>query len=174
MNLRRWAAVAATLLATTVLTGTAHAKPSAALVPTGPVVITNYAHTNYLIPDDAVGNSGYLQVYYRSDHPFPRTFQFEQVSGRLGVFKWKITSTGKCVDALKGEVGASVYLESCTANKSQWWVLRSNGARWVLSPFLNEELAVTGLYGDDNFAPLRELPGPDTATASQQWFFTPQ
>ncbi len=147
-------------------------------VPSGPVVITNDAHTNYLIPDDTVGNAGtYLQVYYRQDHPFPRTFQFEQVNGRPGIFHWKSARTGNCADARAGEPGGSVYLAACTTNKSQWWILRSTDespARWVLSPFLNEDVAVTGLFGDDNYAPLRELPNPNSPTTSQMWHFTRQ
>ncbi|CAM5731401.1 Ricin B lectin domain-containing protein OS=Streptomyces microflavus OX=1919 GN=Smic_78450 PE=4 SV=1 [Streptomyces microflavus] len=165
MNIRRWVAAAAAVLSATVLTGPAQAAPAAAPVPSGPVVITNDAHTNYLVPDDTVGNAGtFLQVYYRQDHPFPRTFQFHPVNGRPGVFQWKSARTGNCADARTGEAGASVYLAACTTNKSQWWLLRStdeNPARWVLSPYLNEDLAVTGLYGDDNYAPLRELPHPD-------------
>ncbi len=178
MSIRRWAVAAAAILSATVLTGPAQAAPTAAPVPSGPVVITNDAHTNYLVPDDTVGNAGtFLQVYYRQDHPFPRTFQFEQVNGRPGIFHWKSARTGNCADARTGEAGSSVYLAACTTNKSQWWILRStdeNPARWVLSPFLNEDLAVTGLYGDDNYAPLRELPHPDSATTSQMWHFTRQ
>ncbi|MEV6735267.1 MULTISPECIES: hypothetical protein [unclassified Streptomyces] len=183
MDLSSWrttltrGALAAAVAALT-LTGTAHAAPAAPVLPSGPVVITNHAHTNYLIPDDGAGNAGtYLQVYYRADHPYPRTFQFEPVSGRPGVYHWKSAKTGNCADAKTGEAGASVYLAACSANKSQWWILRYTGedaTRWVLSPFLNEDLAVTGLYGDDNYAPLRELPNANAATASQQWHFTRQ
>ncbi len=178
MTIRRWAAAAAAIFSVAVLTGSAQAAPTAAPVPSGPVVITNDAHTNYLVPDDTVGNAGtFLQVYYRHDHPFPRTFQFEQVNGRPGIFHWKSARTGNCADARAGEPGGSVYLAACTTNKSQWWVLRSTDespARWVLSPFLNEDVAVTGLFGDDNYAPLRELPNPNSPTTSQMWHFTRQ
>lgn len=107
MTIRRWAAAAAAILSVAVLTGSAQAAPTAAPVPSGPVVITNDAHTNYLVPDDTVGNAGtFLQVYYRQDHPFPRTFQFEQVNGRPGIFHWKSARTGNCADARAGEPGA--------------------------------------------------------------------
>jgi hypothetical protein len=166
--------LAAAVLTSVMLVGTAHADPST--VPAGPVVITNYAHSNYLIPDDGVGNAGtYLQVYYRADHPFPRTFQFAPVNGQGGVYQWQSAKTGTCAET-SGDAGTSIYLRTCTAKKTQWWKVQyvQGTDRWVLSPYLDEGLAVTGLFGDDNFAPLRELPSPDTATASQQWFFTPQ
>lgn len=164
----------AAALVSVMLSGTAHAAPPA--VPTGPVVITNHAHTNYLIPDDTVGNNGtYLQVYYRADHPFSRAFQFEAVTGEDRVFHWKSARTGTCAEAT-GDAGTYVYMRNCTTKKAQWWRLSyiSGTDRWVLSPYLEEGVAVTGTYGDDNVAPLRELPSRETATASQQWHFTPQ
>ncbi|WP_007024672.1 RICIN domain-containing protein [Saccharomonospora iraqiensis] len=177
MTLRRKSVlggVAVAALASTMLTGTAHAQSSAA--PTDPVVITNHAYTNYVIPDDTVGNPGtFLQVYYRSDHPISRTFHFESVYGEHQVYRWKSARTGTCAEA-DGEAGKSVYLRTCNGSKTQWWLVRRVGdtSRWVLTPYMNESLAFTAKYGDDNYAPLRELPSRNTATASQQWHFTPQ
>ncbi|MFI0779360.1 RICIN domain-containing protein [Streptomyces sp. NPDC021212] len=169
------AAVAALLSLT--LTDAAHATdaaPAAPAAPGYPVVITSVAHTNYLIPDDGAGNEGtYLQVYYRADHPFPRTFEFTPVATAHGqtVYKWTITRTGNCAE-VRGDAGTSVYLAKCQDRKSaQWWILRptTDGSAWALVPYVNENLAVTATYGDDNWAPLREMPGGN-ATASQLWY----
>jgi len=111
------AAVAALLSLT--LTGTAHAAPAAA-APGYPVVITSVAHTNYLISDDAAGNEGtYLQVYYRADHPLPRTFRFTPVATAHGqtVYEWTITTTGNCAE-VRADAGTSVYLARCQPRKS--------------------------------------------------------
>jgi hypothetical protein len=164
----------AAALSGVLLAGTAQAAPTA--VPSEAVVITNYAHSNYLIPDNGSGRPNtYLQVYYRADHPFKRTFTFEQVRGRSDVYKWKMADSGACAES-GGKAGTYVDVRACTTNKNQWWEVRRVGdtARWVLIPFLNEDVAVTGTYGDDNVAPLRELPEPNHATAAQQWFFGPQ
>jgi hypothetical protein len=156
------------------LAGTAHAAPTAA--PSEAVVITNYAHSNYLIPDNGSGKPNtYLQVYYRADHPFKRTFTFEQVDGRPGVYKWKMADSGACAES-SGKAGTYVDVRNCTTNKNQWWEVQRVGdsSRWVLIPYLNEGVAVTGTFGDDNVAPLRELPDARHATAAQQWFFGDQ
>jgi hypothetical protein len=164
----------AAALSSLLLGGTAHA--AAPEVPSGAVVITNYSHSNYLIPDNGTGQPDtYLQVYYRQDHPYQRTFTFEPVSGRGNAFKWKMADSGACAEST-GATGTYVNVRKCTSNKNQWWeVLRVGDTnRWVLVPYLNEGVAVTGTYGDDNVAPLRELPSPDDATAAQQWFLTRQ
>ncbi|MFI0776152.1 hypothetical protein [Streptomyces sp. NPDC021212] len=146
----------------------------AAAAPSYPVVATSVAHTNYLIPDDGAGNEGtYLQVYYRADHPFPRTFTFTPVATPHGqtVYKWTIVTTGNCAE-VRGDAGTSVYLAKCQDRKSaQWWILQptTDGSARALVPYLNENLAVTATYGDDNVAPLREMPGGN-ATASQLWY----
>jgi hypothetical protein len=166
--------VLAAALSGFLLGGSAQAAPAApTAAPSEAVVITNYAHSNYLIPDNGSGRANtYLQVYYRADHPFKRTFTFEQVNGRSGVYKWKMADSGACAES-NGKEGTSVDVRNCTTNKNQWWLVRRVGdsSRWVLIPYLNEEVAVTGLYGNDNYAPLRELPAPNHATAAQQWFF---
>lgn len=168
-------AVAAALTSVMVAAAPAQAAPA---VPSGPVVITNHAHTNYLIPDDGVGNAGtYLQVYYNPSHPFPRTFTFERVSGHDNVFTWK-HSRGTCAETQdRGQAGTSVALRDCNTSKTQWWLVRSiTGSTdlYVISPYNNEGLAVTGTFGDDNWAPLRELPSSTTATASQRWHIDSQ
>ncbi|MGA5895194.1 RICIN domain-containing protein [Streptomyces venetus] len=151
----------------------AQAAPAA---PSGPVVITSVAHTNYLIPDDGRGgNDTYLQVYYRADHPYPRTYRFTPTRTAQGetVYEWTITTTGNCAE-VRGDAGTYVYLAPCqSTKKAQWWRLRPtvDGDAWALVPYLNEDLAVTATYGDDNVAPLREMPG-GRATASQLWFLT--
>ncbi|MGP3954127.1 RICIN domain-containing protein [Streptomyces sp. 7N604] len=157
-------------------TAPAQAAPAPAAAPGDPVVATSVAHTNYLIPDDTRGNEGtYLQVYYRADHPYPRTFRFTPVATAHGhtVYEWTITTTGNCAE-VRGDAGTSVYLAKCQPRKSaQWWLLQptTDGTAWALVPYLNENLAVTALYGDDNYAPLREMPGGH-ATASQLWYLT--
>ncbi|GAA3734419.1 hypothetical protein [Streptomyces tremellae] len=164
----------ATALSGLLLGGTAGAAP--APVPSEAVVITNYAHSNYLIPDNGSGQPGtYLQVYYRADHPFKRTFTFEHVNGQADVYKWRMADSGACAES-SGQTGTWVDVRTCTSNKNQWWEVRRVGgtSRWVLVPFLNEGVAVTGTFGDDNVAPLRELPSPRDATAAQQWFLAPQ
>ncbi|MFF4503690.1 hypothetical protein [Streptomyces sp. NPDC001401] len=40
-----------------------------------------------------------------------------------------------------------------------------------MMPYLNEDLVVTAIYGDDNVAPLQEMPGGH-ATTPQLWFLT--
>ncbi|MCH6161594.1 RICIN domain-containing protein [Streptomyces marispadix] len=156
------------------------APVAAGAVPTGSnVVITNNAYSNYLIPDDTKGKPGtYLQVYYADNHPYPRTFTFEPVSGREGIYKWKHSSMGACAETQgSGKVGTSVYLQECNSNKAQWWVVRlvhGTGDQFVISPYNDESLAVTGLYGNDNIAPLRELPSATTSTAPQRWHIDPR
>jgi hypothetical protein len=169
-------ALAATLASTTCTAAPAGAAVAA--VPSGSVTIINHAHTNYLIPDDGVGNAGtYLQVYYNPGHPFPRTFTFEAVGGQAGVYRWK-HARGTCAETQdRGQAGTSVALQNCGTARTQWWFVRpvtGSTDLYVISPYNNEGLAVTGTFGDDNWAPLRELPGPDTATASQQWHLNPR
>lgn len=154
--------------------GTAQAAPTA--VPSRAVVITNYSHSNYLIPDNGSGQPNtYLQVYYAASHPHKRTFTFERVAGRSDVYKWKMADSGACAQS-DGKTGTYVDIRACTTNKNQWWEVRRAGetGRWVLSPYLDDGVAVTGTFGDDNVAPLRELPSPDQATAAQQWYLEPQ
>ncbi|MFF4486740.1 hypothetical protein ACFY0F_09625 [Streptomyces sp. NPDC001544] len=149
---------------------------AAPVAPVDPVVITSVAYTNYLIPDDGTGGKDtYLQVYYRADHPFPRTFRFTPLRSAQGeaVYKWTITTTGNCAE-VRGDAGTWVYLAPCqSTRKAQWWRLRAtaDGRAWALVPYLNEDLAVTATFGDDNVAPLREMPGGH-ATASQLWYLS--
>ena len=172
--LRFAAAPSAALAAVLLLFSSSAAQAVPSDVPYGPVVITNHAYANYLVPDDTVGNPGtYLQVYYADTHPFPRTFTFEHVGGHSDIYKWKHTNRGACAETDgNGKAGTSVQLRNCSSNKAQWWVLRHVGGtsdQFVISPFNDESLAVTGLYSNDNFAPLRQLPSADTSTAAQRW-----
>ncbi|MFF1273958.1 RICIN domain-containing protein [Streptomyces marokkonensis] len=180
LSLRRrlfaFGAVAAALASLMLPAAASTAQAAPAAVPGGPVVITSVAYTNYLVPDDTRGNAGtYLQVYYRADHPFPRTFQFTPVTTSHGetVYQWTITTTGNCAE-MRGDAGTSVHLATCqSGKKAQWWLLRptTNRDAYALVPYLDEDLAVTATYGDDNWAPLRELPGGN-ATSSQLWYLT--
>ncbi|MFI1568711.1 hypothetical protein ACH4ZX_37810 [Streptomyces sp. NPDC020490] len=89
------------------------------------------------------------------------------------MYRWTITTTGNCAE-MRGDAGTWVYLTKCqSSKKAQWWRLRptTSGDAWALVPYLNEDLAVTATYGDDNVAPLRELPGGH-ATSSQLWYLT--
>lgn len=172
---RRTLTALAAALAALLPASAASAQPGE--LPLGGVVLTDHAYATYLIPDDGVGNNGtYLQVYYRHDHPFPRTFEFEPLPGHAGLYRWKSARTGTCAEATDNH-WSSVGLRTCAdAKKAQWWRVRhvrGTDDQWVLSPYLNERLAVTALSGDDNWAPLRELPSLGTATAAQKWHIDP-
>ncbi|MGW7384417.1 hypothetical protein [Streptomyces sp. NPDC054794] len=139
-------------------------------------MITSVAYTNYLIPDDVAGNDGtYLQVYYNPRHPYPRAFQFTPVGLASGqtLYQWTITTTGNCAE-VRGDAGTPVWLTKCQPKKStQWWLLKhtTDSDAWALVPYSKDDMAVTATFGDDNVAPLREMPGGH-ATASQRWYLT--
>lgn len=179
MNLPSWRRILVAL-ATTMLAGALFAGPAQAqtTVPNGPVVIFSYAHSNYLLPDDGVGGLGtLLQVYWHENHPYKRTFSFRPVAGEPNTFHWKYEPSGRCLDAGRATEGrTSVTHQTCTNNKSQWWyVLPVRGTnRWAIKPYLDTGLAVTSEYGNDNWAPLREVPGPNNVTAAQQWYLRPE
>ncbi|GAB2818479.1 RICIN domain-containing protein [Streptomyces daliensis] len=170
-------ATAAALAGVLVGSGSAQAAPGD--VPSEPSVLTNHAYDNYLVPDDTVGNPGtFLQVYYADDNTIPRTFTFERVSGHSDIYKWKSAKTGSCAETQgNGKAGTSVLLQKCGTNKAQWWVVRPVGGtsdQFVISPYNDEDLAVTGLFGNDNYAPLRPLPSSNTSTAAQRWHINPE
>lgn len=168
---------AAAALCGTLLTGSASAAPVA---PDGPVVISNVAMGNYLIPDNCSGNGDtYLQVYYNANHPCLRTFSFEPVQTRHGETVFTLHTAGNSIERCAqkdGGDGTYVQMRQCDQrNKAQWWLLltRDGGRTWAIVPYADEGLALMGQFGDDNVAPLRERPGND-ATDAQRWFLTPE
>lgn len=170
---------ALTALVASVMLTAAPAQAAAPVVPSGPVKMVNHAYTTYLVADNATGAAGtFLQVYYSAADANERTFTFEQVNGPAGVFKWRYVEGGNCAEpAGRGQAGANVLLQKCSSSKTQWWVVRQvDGTenQFVISPYNDEGLALTARDGNDNYAPLRELPGNNSATASQRWHLVRQ